>query len=350
MSTAEEFKAKGNKALVAKNFSEAIENYTQAINLDGTNHVYYSNRSAAYLSKSDAVNALEDANSCIALNPDFAKGYSRKGAALHALKRYNDSIAAYNQGLEKFPNDKGLTNGLQSVQKEKDGPTMTGGGGMGGMGGMPGMGGLFGPELMAKIAMDPKLRGYMSDPDFMSKLNQLQQDPNSLGSMLSDPRIMEVFQLILGQQGMQMKTGDEFRAEQEAKQAAESASTSASTSASESTTPAKKPKSEPEPEPEEMVEEEEDLSHLTPEERKIKEDQKAAVEAKTRGNDLYKSKKFDDALAAYDEAIALDPTNMTFLSNKAAVYFTTKQYDECIQACIDAVDVGQSNRDRKSVV
>ncbi len=316
---------------MAKNFSEAIEHYTNAINMDGSNHVYYSNRSAAYLSKNEAVNALEDANSCIGLNPNFAKGYSRKGAALHALKRYNDSIAAYNEGLEKFPGDKGLTNGLTSVQKEKDGPSMGMGGGMGG--GMPGMGGLFGPELMAKIAMDPKLRGYMSDPDFMTKLNKLQQDPNSLGTMLSDPRIMEVFQLILGQQGMSMKTGDEFRAEQEAKEAASSPAPAPTPA------PAKKP--EPVPEPMEV---EEDLSDLTPEERKIKEDQKKAVEAKAKGNELYKSKKFDEALAAYDEAIALDPTSMTFISNKAAVYFTTKKYDECIKACADAIEVGQANR------
>jgi stress-induced-phosphoprotein 1 len=63
-----------------------------------------------------------------------------------------------------------------------------------------------------------------------------------------------------------------------------------------------------------------------------------------KGNDLYKAKQFEDALAAYDEAIALDPTNMTFLSNKAAVYFTTKQYDECIAACAQAVEVGKENR------
>ena len=73
-------------ALQAGNPSEAIEFYTKAINLDGANHVYFSNRSAAYLKKGDAHNALEDAVSCLGLNPEFAKGYSRKGAALHSLK------------------------------------------------------------------------------------------------------------------------------------------------------------------------------------------------------------------------------------------------------------------------
>lgn len=58
---------------------------------------------------------------------------------------------------------------------------------------------------------------------------------------------------------------------------------------------------------------------------------------------MYKKKDFEGALAAYDEAIALDPTNMTFLSNKAAVYFTTKKWDDCIAACDSAVEIGKTN-------
>lgn len=327
MTTAEEYKAQGNAALTAKQYSLAVEHYTKAINLDGTNHVYYSNRSAAYLSQNDAMNALQDANSCISLNPDFAKGYSRKGAALHALKRYNDSIKAYQDGLDKFPDDKGLMQGLEAAKKARDGPATSAT--------SSGLSGLFGPEMMAKIALDPKLRGYMKDEDFMRKITMLQKDPNQLSQMLGDPRIMEVFQVILESQGLQMRTGEEFRREREEEEEKRPPSTAAP-----------KPKKDPEPAANvpEPMETEEDWSDLTPEELKLKQDQKAAVEAKQRGNDLYKSKKFDEALAAYDEAIALDPTNMTFLNNKAAVYFSVKKYDECIAACNEAFEVGKANR------
>ncbi len=233
---------------------------------------------------------------------------------------------------------------MESVKKEKEGPAPRAGpaGGAGGM--PPGLSGLFGPEMMAKIALDPKLRGYMADPDFMAKLNQLQRDPNSLTTMLGDPRIMEVFQAILGANGMQMKTSDEVKSENEAP-AAPASSSCSSGCCPEPTCAEESKKEEPKQVEEPMeVEEEEDFSELSPEERKQKEDQKEAITAKEKGNALYKAKKFSEALAAYDEAIALDPTNMTFISNKAAVYFTSKKYDECIAACNEAVEVGKANR------
>lgn len=325
---AEQFKAAGNKALQSGNLTEAIENYTKAIDADGTNHVFYSNRSAAYLKKGDGNNALEDAKSTIAINPGFSKGYSRKGAALHTLKRYNDAIAAYEEGLAKFPDDAVLKKGLAEVKRDKDGPPR--GSGVGGAGfGMPGLTNPFGSQLIQKMMLNPKTRPYLNDKEFMAKIHKLGADPNSLGEMLSDPKIMEVLGLAMGAGDMGMDDDNN-----EPAKAPESATSNGSSKA-------ETKKDEPAQAPEK--EEEEDLSQLSPAERKRKEDQKAALACKERGNDLYKSKNFDDAIAAYDEAIALDSTNMTFVNNKAAVYFTAKKYDECIEACTKAVEIGKAN-------
>ena len=67
-----------------------------AMNLDGENHVLYSNRSAAYAGMGNWVLAEGDANTAIELKPDWAKGYSRKAAALTGtpllISRYPSSI------------------------------------------------------------------------------------------------------------------------------------------------------------------------------------------------------------------------------------------------------------------
>lgn len=317
-----QFKAQGNAALQAGKLTEAIDFYSKAINADGSNHVYFSNRSAAYLKHGDANNALEDAKACLGLNPDFSKGYSRKGAALHTLKRYNDAIAAYEAGLAKFPDDAALKSGLEAVKKEKEGPSFLGGSGPGS--------GLFSPQMMAQLAMDPRARPLLADPQIMSKIKMVQQNPNLLGTMLQDPQMMQLLSLLIGEQG-----GGEGGDDDDDGDAAMPSSKPAAKSpaASKKTEPAKK---EPEPE--------EDLSSLPPAEREKKEKQRESVKRKEEGNNLYKAKKFTEALAKYDEAIALDPTNMTFLSNKAAVYFTQKAYDECIEMCMKAIEVGKEHR------
>jgi stress-induced-phosphoprotein 1 len=294
--------------------------------------LYFSNRSAAYLKQGDANNALSDANACIGLAPDFAKGYSRKGAALHALKRYNDSIAAYQQGLEKFPTDAGLQQGLADVEREKENPygAARGGGGA--------AGGLFSPQMMAQMALNPRLRPFLADAQIMAKIKMVQQNPNLLPTILQDPQMMEMLEVMMGDVKAEM--GDDDNDDDNGDN-----NNSKSKSNIPRGSPPKKESSKPTPmEVEKEEEAEEDWSHLSPQERQVKENQKAAVKRKEEGNNLYKAKKFKEALAAYDAAIALDPTSMTYLSNKAAVYFAQKDWDECINMCLQAVQVGKDHR------
>lgn len=70
----------------------------QAIEKDPSDHVFYSNRSACYLSKGDKAAALSDAEKCVGAKPDWAKGYSRKGSALQALGRVGEAVEAYEEG------------------------------------------------------------------------------------------------------------------------------------------------------------------------------------------------------------------------------------------------------------
>ncbi len=287
--SAASFKEQGNQFLQAKKYDEAIQAYTEAINLDPKDHVFFSNRSAAYLSKGDASSALSDGQRCIELKSDWAKGYTRKGAALHSLRRYDDAIEAYQAGLAIAPTDAGLQSGLAEVQKVKESAEA----------GPPG-GGLFGPQMIAKLAGHPKFGPKLGDPAFMRKLQMAQSNPQLL---MSDPEMMEVLQVILGGMG-----GGEGEGED---------------AGDNNFTPPPQRSSAPPPKKAEPV--------LSEEEQKVKDIRDKSVAAKDRGNAFYKNKQFAEALAAYDEALEADPTNLMVINNKAAVHIEMNQADTAIE-------------------
>ena len=64
-----DFKNKGNEAFKAHKYEEAIQFFTQAIQLNPNDHVFYSNRSGAYLNNKQYQEALNDAESCIKYCP-----------------------------------------------------------------------------------------------------------------------------------------------------------------------------------------------------------------------------------------------------------------------------------------
>lgn len=53
---------------------------------------------------------------------------------------------------------------------------------------------------------------------------------------------------------------------------------------------------------------------------------------------------FLGAIEHYSKAIELDPTDITFYNNLAAVYFEQKEYDRCIQECEKGIEIGRENR------
>ena len=113
---ANDLKDQGNKAFQAGDVQGAINLFTQAINLDPDNHVYYSNRAAAYMKADSKSKALHDAEKCVELAPDWSKGYSRLGAAQQSLKRFDVAIDNFKKCIELEPNNKSYWASLKSCQ------------------------------------------------------------------------------------------------------------------------------------------------------------------------------------------------------------------------------------------
>lgn len=116
MGAGEEAKNEGNSALNEGRLEDAIACYTKAIGLEPENHVFYSNRSAANTRAKKFDAAVSDAERCIALKPDWARGYSRHGYALLALKRFEEAAAAYQKGLDIDSGDQSMRDGLKKAQ------------------------------------------------------------------------------------------------------------------------------------------------------------------------------------------------------------------------------------------
>lgn len=96
------------------------DKFTQAIAIEPSNHILYSNRSAAYASKKDYQHALEDAEKVTEIKPDWAKGWGRKGAAMHGLGDLLGAHDAYEEGLKLDPNNAQNKNGLAAVNRAID--------------------------------------------------------------------------------------------------------------------------------------------------------------------------------------------------------------------------------------
>jgi hypothetical protein len=146
-------KAAGTAAFQSGNFEEAVRQFTLGIEADPTNHVLYSNRSAAYAKQELYKPSLLDANKCIDLAPTWAKGHSRRGAAYVGLRNWRQAVVAYEEGLRLEPENSVMKEALAYIQRKLTGggPSTIGGGGP--PSGMPAVPGANGTAALAVLTL-----------------------------------------------------------------------------------------------------------------------------------------------------------------------------------------------------
>lgn len=103
-----ELRESGNKAYVEKDFTAAVDFYTQAIAINPADFVLYSNRCAAYLGAGAADKALHDVRVTKKLKPDWAKAHFREGQCLEALQRFEEAASAIWSAIQLAPGDEHL--------------------------------------------------------------------------------------------------------------------------------------------------------------------------------------------------------------------------------------------------
>lgn len=376
-------KARGNAAFAKGDFETGAREFSAAIDADPTDHVFWSNRSACYASLNRHAEALADANKCVEIKPDWAKGYSRQGTALHGLRRLEEAKAAYEKGLTYDAANAQLQESLAQVKAaiaEAANPPNP-------------MGKLFGDSMWGKLQANPTTRAYLNDPAFVQKLRMLQSNPSALGSLSSDPKMSTAIGVILGidlgggagagpfggapggfpgaagagaggapgaapmaddvpadDDDADMGKEEEIHAipkaqrdaaaaaaaaggaqNQQPPQAAAAAGASSSSSSSNS---ASSSSSSAKPAAAKAADVKDQKAPLN----------KEAEDEKKKGNDCYNAKKLDDAIKHYEKAQQLDPKNATYVLNTTAAVLELKQYAKCIELCEKGIALAQENQ------
>lgn len=185
------------------------------------------------------------------------------------------------------------------------------------------------PNLVQKLASNPKTSSFLGDPTFMAKLQSLRQNPNNTQDLFSDPRMIQVLGVLMG---VDMELGMPPEAN------AGGSDSRATAGAEDEEMPDVRPppsaaKKAPEPEP--VVEE---LDEEALEKKKAKE---AADKEKALGTENYKKRNFDEAIKHYTAAWEIHK-DITYLNNLGAAHFEKGDYQACIDTCTKAVEEGRT--------
>ncbi|KAL3119654.1 hypothetical protein niasHT_006740 [Heterodera trifolii] len=179
-------KEEGNELVKSNKFEEAILKYNEAIKLN-RDPIFFCNRAAAYCRLEQYDLAIQDCRTALALDPKYAKAYGRMGVALSCQNRYDQAVEAYKKALELDPGNESYKNNL-SIAEDKllkarealrnnpqPNPFANMFGGPGGMGGL-----MNNPEMMSTIT------NIMQDPNMRNMMTQMVQSMGQPGQQNQD--------------------------------------------------------------------------------------------------------------------------------------------------------------------
>jgi len=168
---AERLKTEGNNLMRTEKFVEALEMYSKAIELDGSNPVFYCNRAAAHSKMNNHHLAIEDCQRAIDMDPSYSKAYGRMGLAHSSLEKHREAVENFKKALELEPDNESYKSNLQIAEdKVKSGAVPSGGMPM-----FPGMGGPGGFDMSS----------FLNNPALMNMATTMLQDPNMQQMMSS---------------------------------------------------------------------------------------------------------------------------------------------------------------------
>ncbi|GFO42033.1 stress-induced-phosphoprotein [Plakobranchus ocellatus] len=115
---AEQCKEEGNRCMKEEKYTEAVIHYSEAVKHDPNSAVLHSNRSLAFLRLDQLYLAMEDAQQAIKLEPNWPKGFYRKGEIEFKAGHYQQALVSYKKAMIRDPNDSGILSAISKTNKE----------------------------------------------------------------------------------------------------------------------------------------------------------------------------------------------------------------------------------------
>ncbi|KAI5855768.1 glutamine-rich cytoplasmic protein [Tricharina praecox] len=208
---AEALKSQGNAAMSKKDYTGAIDFYSQALNIHPNNPIYLSNRAAAFSNTGNYDAAIRDAETAVDTDPSYSKAWSRLGHARYSKGDNRGAMEAYKAGIDAEGNGGTplMKVGYETAKKRVDaeeavtsrGGPSSGGPGAGGPGGFD-MASMLNNPMLANLAKE-KLGNPAEMQNMLKGLlgGQGMPDMSEIAGLMQNPQFAAMAQNILGSLG-----------------------------------------------------------------------------------------------------------------------------------------------------
>jgi len=118
----EKLKKEATDLFSAQNYKEAIERFSECLDLDPLNIQYNStilfNKAVAYSKVSMNKEALDDLSKAIEMNDDYTKAYVKRGEINLVLENYEEAVRDYERAKQLDPTQHGIKEKIKHAKLE----------------------------------------------------------------------------------------------------------------------------------------------------------------------------------------------------------------------------------------
>jgi DnaJ family protein C protein 7 len=316
---AESEKVLGNECFKSENYLDAVRHYSNAVNIEPENPLYYTNRALSYQKLNMYENAIEDASCAVTLDVNFLKGYiilSKSYLAIQNVELCHSTLQKIPLAFQSRNDVNDLKSTLSILAKDTGNNFLKNGN-------------VDKAISMYSIAIECTPENHL----LYSNRSAAYQSKNMWREALNDAEkcvhICNTFPkgyVHMGRSQVQLKRWND--AESTVNMAL---STLASTPELESITPqlneiltnARQGKGNTSSQPRDTT---------TNASNNVR-----AEQFKERGNSYYKNEEYQDAIRFYSQAISLCPNEGSYYGNRAAAWMMLKEYKRAISDCLDGI-------------